>query len=119
MSTFDLKQFKKVIRYDYKSNFSILKTDPYFVELTPQLQSKVKTILLEGTMMEFKYFFSDPTLNQELSQATVIKILSHLSCEMIPEYEIVLHANDEVKNIYLIRSGFVQIFDRFYNFMSE
>ena len=38
---------------------------------------------------------------------------------MIPDQERVLHPNDQIKNIYLIRSGFVQVFDRFYNFLSE
>ena len=107
------------MRSQYKFNYISVEKDEFYECLTPQIKAKLWKVLIKFQKTYFLYFFENPSIEFKVPKYIIQTMLSHLNCQIYPPDTMLLRAGDEVNDIYLIKSGRIQVMNTNYNRLCE
>ena len=83
------------------------------------MRNALTRILMKGHLDQFKYFLGDPTGKFKLEKEKRIQIFLNLHSDIVIEPIVILEPEQIVNDIYLIKTGSVRMFDKYFNYITD
>ena len=107
------------MRYNFLNNYKSVIGSYFYQELPSRLQSAVLRHITQTEKHFFRNFFKDIFTNYRMPRHLVAQMVSQVTCYQVMDDRLIVKYDEEVKHVYLIKSGSIRLMDRYYNFMYE
>mmetsp|Transcript_5911 Transcript_5911/g.9621 ORF Transcript_5911/g.9621 Transcript_5911/m.9621 type:complete len:260 (+) Transcript_5911:2849-3628(+) len=120
MSIKEIEGWNRAVDSSFIYNYKDMTTHPFFVELYPNLQKKLISLLLKDEVYFFIYLFGGFTrsgIQNKVADTLIYEMLANVECEQLPPSKIIVRNLSELTHFYMIKQGTVKCFDKKYNYL--
>ena len=108
-----------MVQIQYFQNYDQVQNNEFFQQMTPQLQNKLTNHLIKIHQKKFLYFFENPQTGFKLQANEVQMMLKNMKCQILLNNQSVLHYDEKISDIYLIKNGNVRVYNKSFDFILE